>query len=145
MVRKRATAPESFTIERANATLPLVRAIVSDFVRVFREVLERRRRLAILMDGRDPDRNDPYHQELVQIQEELDKDRERLQQYVEELVELGIEPPSGPEGLIDFPTVIEGRKAYLTWRLDEPEVLYWRELDVAPSQRQPLAAGSLQG
>ncbi len=37
-----------FTVEQANAVLPLVRAITSDLVQLSREVMERRERLALL-------------------------------------------------------------------------------------------------
>jgi len=143
MSRRQTAAKKHFTIDQANATLPLVRAIATDLARLSREVLERRRRLAILLDGHDPNRNDPYHQELMQIQEELDKDLGRLKEYGDELRELGIEPADGPQGQVDFPTTINGSDAYLSWRLDEPEVLFWRALDADPSDRHPLTAGSL--
>lgn len=143
MSRRQTAAEKHFTIEQANAALPLVRAIATDLARLSREVLERRRRLAILLDGHDPNRNDPYHQELVQIQEELEKDLRRLKEYGDELRELGIEPAGGPQGQVDFPTIIDGSEAYLSWRLDEPEVLYWRTHDADPCDRRPLTADSL--
>ncbi len=143
MTRKRTGRVRVFTIDQANATLPLVRAIVTDLAALSREVIERRRRLSILMDGRDSDSKDPYREELIQIEEELEKDSRRLQEYVGELRDLGVEPTSGPEGLVDFPTVIDGQEAYLCWKLGEPEVLYWHKPDAGFRERQPLAAGSV--
>jgi len=143
MSRRQTIAKKCFTIDEANAALPLVRAIATDLTRLSREVRERRRRLAILLDGHDPNRNDPYHQELVQIQEELEKDLRRLKEYGDELRELGIEPGGGLEGQVDFPTMIDGTDAYLSWRLDEPEVLFWRGFDSDPCSRHPLTADSV--
>jgi hypothetical protein len=142
MARRRSLGRKSFTIEEANAALPLVRAIVTDLAGLSRDVIERRRRLSMLLDGHDPESNDPYREELVQIQEELGKDSRRLQEYVQELRDLGVEPVSGPDGLVDFPAVIDGRKVYLCWKLGEPEVLHWHDVDAGFRQRQPLAAGS---
>lgn len=133
----------TFTVEQANAALPLVRAIVRDLVQLSREVIERRERLSVLLDGRPRDANDPYHEELLQIEEELDKDNRRLREFVEELRPLGVEPKSITEGLVDFPAVIDGREVYLCWKLGEPEVLYWHELDAGMRDRQPLAAGAV--
>lgn len=132
-----------FTVEQANAILPLVRAITADLVQHSREVLERRERLALLTAGRGATANDLYSQELAQIEEELDKDSEHLQAYVDELRELGVEPKSGPEGLVDFPSMMDDRLVFLCWKLGEPEVLHWHELDAGFRGRQSLIAGSV--
>lgn len=132
-----------FTVEQANAALPLVRAIAQDLAQLSREVIERRERLAHLRGGREMKSYGPYSEELAQIEEELEKDSQRLQEYVEELRQLGVEPKNGPEGLVDFPAMMDGRLVWLYWKLGEPEVLYWHELEAGFAGRQPLVAGSL--
>ena len=134
-----------FTVEQANAALPLVRAIATDLARLSRDVIERRERLSFLASGRDRDKRDLYGQELAQVEEELQRDTERLQEYVEELRELGVEPKNGPEGLIDFPAVMDGRPVFLCWKLGEPEVLHWHDLEAGFRGRQPLTADSAAG
>lgn len=129
-----------FTVEQANAMLPLVRAIVKDLADLSREVIDRRERLSHLLSGRNGQSTDVYREELVQIEEELEKDGLRLRDYVEELKRLGVEPKNGPEGLVDFPTLVDGREAYLCWKLGEPEVLYWHELEGGFAGRQSLTA-----
>ncbi len=129
-----------FTVEQANAALPLVRAIASDLARLSRDVIERRERLSLLLAGRDRGARDLYGEELAQVEEELEKDSARLQEYVEELRELGVEPKNGPEGLIDFPSLLDGRPVYLCWKLGEAEVLHWHDLDAGFRGRQSLAA-----
>jgi len=131
-----------FTVEQANAVLPLVRAITTDLARLSREVMERRERLTLLSSGHKSSAKDPYAEELAQIEEELEKDADQLQAYADELRELGVEPKSGPEGLVDFPSMMDDRLVYLCWRLGEPEVLYWHELDGGFRGRQSLVAGS---
>jgi hypothetical protein len=134
-----------FTIEQANAMLPLVRAITADLAGLARDVMERRHRLALLTAGRDLKPGDPYSDELAQMEGDLERDAARLQEYVEELRELGVEPKGAVEGLIDFPCELDGRIVYLCWRLGEPEVLYWHDLDAGFVGRQPLTAGSVSG
>jgi hypothetical protein len=131
-----------FTVESANASLPLVRAIVNDLAQLSREVVERRERLSLLLAGRERGAHDPYGEELSQIEEELEKDSQRLQEFVDELRQLGVEPKNGPDGLVDFPALLEGRPIYLCWKLGEPEVLHWHELDAGFRGRQTLTAGS---
>jgi glycerol-3-phosphate dehydrogenase len=87
-----------FTVEQANAALPLVRAITTDLVRLAREVIERRERLALLTAGRSGAAKDPYTEELAQIEEELDKDGEQLQAYVDELRPWALSPRVVPRG-----------------------------------------------
>ena len=134
--RKRPGRGKLYTVEEANASLPLVRAIVGDLVGLSRDVIERRHRLSLLRSGSG--RRDPYQEELAQIEEELQKDTERLREYVDELRALGIEPTNGSEGLVDFPALVDGRKVFLCWKLGEPEVRYWHEPDAGYRQRHPL-------
>ena len=134
-----------FTVEQANAMLPLVRAIVKDLADLSREVIDRRERLAHLLSGRNAQSTDVYREELVQIEEELEKDGLRLREYVEELKRLGLDPKNGPEGLVDFPTLVDGREAFLCWKLGEPEVLFWHELGGGFAGRQSLTADSGAG
>ena len=132
-----------FTVEQANAVLPLVRAITQDLVQLSREVIERRERLALLSGGRKSTAKDPDSEELRQIEEELDKDSEQLEVYAEELRELGVEPKSGTEGLVDFPSLMDGRIVLLCWKLGETEVTHWHELNAGFAGRQSLVAGSV--
>lgn len=139
------TQRKVFTLQQANATLPLVRAIVGDLVELSREVFERRHRLALLFEGRQRDAFGPYRDELAQIEEDLDRDTARLQEYAEELEQLGVELRSATEGLIDFPAIIEDRLVFLCWKLGEPEVGFWHELDAGYQGRQPLSRSRLPG
>ncbi|MGO8690227.1 MAG: DUF2203 domain-containing protein [Thermoguttaceae bacterium] len=134
--RSRPGRGKVYTVAEANASLPLVRAIVGDLVKLSRDVTERRHRLSLL-HGR-ANRRDPYQEELVQIEEELQKDGRRLREYVDELRDLGIEPANGTEGLVDFPALVDGRKVFLCWKLGEPEVRFWHEPNAGYRQRHPL-------
>jgi hypothetical protein len=133
-----------FSVEEANRMLPLVRAIVSDLVQLADEVTERRHRLNHLLFGRDrdaKDTSDMYAAELAEVERGVERDTKRLRDYVEELRQLGVEP-KGHDGLVDFPSIVEGRRVYLCWKLGESEVLFWHEVDEGFASRQPLTTGS---
>lgn len=134
-----------FTVDEANATLPLVRAIAGDLVRLSREVLERRERLSLLRSGREDGDGDMYSEELAQIEDELQKDSTELREFVDELRELGVEPKNGLEGIVDFPSLLDGRVVFLCWKVGEAEVMHWHELDAGFAGRQSLAAESCSG
>jgi hypothetical protein len=139
-----------FTVDEANAMLPLVRAICTDLAQLSRDVIERRERLASLRrvreaQGRTDKRSDLYSEEVAQIEEELELDSQRLNDYVEELRRLGVEPKNGLDGLVDFPSLMDGRVVFLCWRLSEPEVLFWHEIEAGFAGRHPLTAASGTG
>jgi len=143
--RRATEGKRTFTIREANATLPLVRAIVADLVGLARDVTDRRQRLLAISTSDRRRIADPYQEELVQAEEELEKDARRVLEYVAELRQLGVETKSVTEGLVDFPAVLDGRRVYLCWKLGEPEIGFWHELDAGFRGRQPLAAKKTDG
>jgi hypothetical protein len=143
MASERYKPERLFTIEQANAMLPLVRAITGDLATLAKDVVERRHRLALLLTGRELKTGDPYSDELSQMESDLERDARRLQEYVEELRQLGVEPKGAVEGLVDFPCELDGRLVLLCWRLGEPEVVFYHDLDAGFAGRQPLTAGSV--
>ena len=132
--------PRLFTIEEANAMLPLVRAITRDMVQLAKNIVERQQRVEYLKAGRDIERGDPYSDELAQSLDDLEKDKDRLRDYVLELRELGVEPKGAVEGLVDFPAMFDGQLVLLCWKFDEPEVLFWHTLEGGFAGRQSLTA-----
>ncbi len=145
MSKSPAQFEQTFTVEDANATLPLVRAICRDLSSLSHEVIERKERLSVLLAGRDENRDDLYRQELVQIEEELKRDTARVEEYVQELRDLGVESKDGIEGLVGFPSMMDGRVVFLSWKLDETEVLHWHEIEEDFSGRQPLVVATRTG
>ena len=130
---------KSFTVEQANAVLPLVRAITADIVELSGNIVDRRQRLNLLRADRRSDVNDAYSEELAQVDRDLEADRSRLYEFAAELRELGVELKDAVGGLVDFPTVIDGRPAYLCWKVGEAEVAHWHECDAGFAGRKPLA------
>ncbi len=137
-LHKRPLRRKIFTPTEANATLPLVRAIVSDLVDLSCELAERRQRLATLMGEKAGNPHDPYREEVVEVKRDMEKDAARLREFVDELHVLGVEPKSGTEGLVDFPAILNGKKVYLCWKLGEERVLFWHDLDAGYVGRQPV-------
>jgi hypothetical protein len=132
-----------FTLNEANATLPLVRAITQDLAESSFEVFERHQQFNRVMAGRDMEEGSPYCDEMVQVRQDLEQQAERLQEYLEELKQLGVEPRNGPQGIIDtvdFPSEREERGIYLCWQLGEDEITHWHKLEAGFAGRQQLFA-----
>jgi hypothetical protein len=126
-----------FTVEEANNALPLIRMIVGDIVRQYRVVEDLQQRLSMVAKERRKPAKDLYSEELAQSQAERDTEEQKLMTYIDELKRLGVEF-KGPDGLCDFYSIIDGREVFLCWRLGEPEVSYWHDLDSGFAGRQPL-------
>ncbi|MBL8825414.1 MAG: DUF2203 domain-containing protein [Planctomycetaceae bacterium] len=133
-----------FSVEQANATLPLVRSIVGDISELSQSILERRERLQLLKRARRRD-DDVYADELAQTERDVEVDVKQLKEYIDELTRLGVDLKSAPEGLVDFAGELEGREVCLCWKLGESEVLYWHEVDAGFAGRQPLTVESVAG
>jgi hypothetical protein len=70
--------------------------------------------------------------------EEWNRKLERVSELMQRINEWGVELRDVSTGLTDFPTVIEGREAYLCWRLGEPVVAHWHFKDDGFAGRRPL-------
>ena len=96
-----------FTPAEAAETLPLVKRIVSD-------ILELGDSLQELYE------ESPNSEKIRNIEEEI-------KELMDELSSLGCEYKdlSFTQGLVDFPSIIDGQNVYLCWKSDEPTLLYY--------------------
>jgi len=61
-----------------------------------------------------------------------------VRRLLETLEQSGIVLRDIDRGLVDFPSMMDGREVYLCWELGEEEVAYWHELDGGYVGREPL-------
>ncbi len=52
---------------------------------------------------------------------------------------MGITLRDIPDGLVDFPALVNGRQIWLCWKLGEAEVGFWHDLESGFGGRQPLS------
>jgi hypothetical protein len=138
MARKQ-TAPKKkyFTPEQANAMLPLVSRIVRDIVELAHDLRERHQRLERLM--KHPSKLTPSHyEELSEVESELERGKGRMKELERELRQLGVLIKDYFTGLIDFLWLKDDHEVYLCWKLGEPEVSHWHEIDAGFAGRQKL-------
>ena len=124
-----------FTVEQANRTLPLVRRIVEDIVVQYRRWQDRVREFELVSMRSTADRQDARAQEL---EREVQALAAEIDGFEAELAQLGVEFKAYDVGLVDFPAEVGGRPAYLCWRLGEPSVQYWHEVDAGYAGRRPI-------
>jgi hypothetical protein len=127
-----------FTVEEANRTLPLVRRIVEDIViesERLQELLPRFESVRVADDGTTTS------DDLEALRTEVALCSSRLEGYLEELTQVGC-LFKGPQGLVDFHSMREGRPVFLCWQLGEEDIRFWHELEGGFAGRQPLEAAT---
>ena len=122
-----------FTVEEANALLPTVRELL-------RKMQRSRRRLSIFSDqaklaaaaaedgGGGIENGLAYATLLTKFTDEM-----------AELEAMGVQLKDFERGLIDFPSLREGRVVLLCWQLGEGDQLeWWHDMDAGFAGRTPL-------
>ena len=129
------------TVEDANRRLPLVRAIVKDAIELKSDIIGRQDRLLELRE-RYPELNEdgsPYSEEVLQMEESLEADEIRIDEFICELGQVGARLINAEAGLVEFASTLDGTPVRLSWMFDEPEVGFWRSEDDQPADRKPIA------
>lgn len=133
-----AVAPRLFTVEQANATLPLVRRIVDDLID-----LHPRWRATVA-------RYERSQAEVTTTRETEGSRAERLaagrlageiESCLDELTQIGCHFKDFESGLVDFPAMLDERMVYLCWRSGEERVEHWHEISTGADGRRPLDSG----
>jgi hypothetical protein len=121
-------ARRNYTVGSANALLPHLAPALTELRENFEEAARIRAQIARAAgrNGWSPKRDE--EQRLMA----------RVAELLERLNEWGVELRDVSSGLVDFPAVIDGRDAYLCWRLGEPEVAYWHSPEDGFAGRRPL-------
>jgi len=122
-----------FTVEEANSLLPSVRPIVKSIQRSHRRLTSfqttaKRAAAGAENGGGGMVRGPQYAHLLVD-----------LSLGASQLEGLGVQLKDYSQGLIDFPSMRDGRVVLLCWKSDEGDQLeWWHDLETGFSGRQPL-------
>ncbi len=132
---------KQFSLEEANAMLPLVRSIAIDISEIFSQVTSRRSDIHRLMRSGGTS-GSVYKDEMAESRSDLQAEYDRIFMYREELESLGVFLRHSESGEIEFPTTIEGRDAFLSWRIGEVEIAFWRFADAPSGSRKQIRMDS---
>lgn len=119
-----------YTREEARALLPHIRLWLRRLVQLREELEKHERRLTGLMQpGRDlgGDLVNNWVRSMVEIKEVL------LEFY-----ERDIQVKDLDRGLLDFPSIMDGKEVFLCWEKDEEDIEFWHDLDAGFAGREPL-------
>jgi hypothetical protein len=120
-----------FTVAEANALLPRVKAVVSDLLDARQRILDAQPDLWPVLEKAIGNGGSKKAGELL-------VEFERIESSVHALSEMGCILKDINSGLVDFPTIRNGREVLLCWRFDEAEVGFWHDAEAGFAGRQPL-------
>lgn len=112
-----------FTPATARRSLAVIRPAAESMCRVFR-VMERERPETIASDQAVQPR---YFSMALELTATLDR-----------LREAGVQVKDPRTGLIDFPARRAGRAVLLCWKVGEPDLGFWHEVEAGFAGRQPV-------
>ena len=130
------TAVKYFTVAEANAALPYVRRVVEDIVAEYERWRDAIYRYELLAAGSKAEGGETPEQ--VALRGEVDEIAQRINDYINELSAVGCVFKGFEGGLVDFYSRRETRDVFLCWKLGEPEVSHWHELDAGFAGRQRI-------
>ena len=127
-----------FTLCEANQKIPWLKTQLETIASLTKEI--ERLRLELNTDLIKASSNGHGATDLVSkgSRKKIDAMVDRLRKLAEEINDSGIILRDLERGLVDFPTLWEGREVYLCWILGESDIQFWHEIDTGFSGRQPL-------
>src|SRR5579884_816496 len=124
-----------FTVEEARALVPRLRPMLRRLQQQRRELAEEQQALEHLTAAM---RGNGHANEARRREQRAGELAAGIRSGLRRITALGIEVKDLDSGLVDFPSLRDGRVVYLCWRVDEPTVAYWHELDAGFIGREPL-------
>ena len=118
-----------FTHEEAKQMLPIIRPLIEKIMAIRNDILARQPEMSVLLEKIGKNGG---NQELSKIDQEF----QTLERLVSQIQEIGIVVKDINLGLVDFPSIREGREVYLCWRYGEDTIQYWHEIDAGFAGRQ---------
>ncbi len=133
------TKTSGFTVAGANRALPLVRSIVADLVAEFGRMKDagRERRALEVETGTSGVAN----ARIEELKTEASERSVRIDGYLKELADLGVDVKDLEKGYVEFPSERRGRPVLLCWQPGEAAVSNWHGPDETFSDRRPLPNG----
>ena len=126
-----------FTLEEANALLPWLEERFAQMMPLRDQLAEQQGKLIELLRLRRSNGHSSSEEDIVQVQREVDRLTRELQRELQEINDRGILVRDVGRGLVDFPSMREGREVHLCWLRGEEQIEYWHETNAGfPGRRR---------
>lgn len=127
-----------FTLDEANGLVPWLEAAFQRLAPTQDELTTLHGRLQALQRQRRSNGASSGQNDVTRMQEELNRLTQQFEKSVQEITNQGIIVRDVARGLVDFPSVREGREVYLCWIGGEEQIKFWHETDLGFTHRKPL-------
>ena len=128
----------TFTLDEANAAVEQLRPTVERMVEHGRKLVAAQRRQAVLLTRIAGDGGDLQPSDLREVAAEIQAEADAIAACAELVNAAGAQIKSLDEGLLDFPSLREGERVLLCWKLGEDEIAYWHGVDEGFAGRKPV-------
>ncbi|MEY4392929.1 MAG: hypothetical protein RL595_178 [Planctomycetota bacterium] len=115
---------EIMTLENAETMLPLASRVAED-LKVISSRVRLLRSEKNFYDKKKKKLNWKERRRAYEVTDELYFSELTLENIMVELKAIGVEPLIPELGLVGFPTLVNNRKAYFSWKPGEPCICYW--------------------
>ena len=126
-----------FTLQEAQGLVPWLQQTFDDIEPLRHELAGTKQRVQRLMARLQSNGGASPEQELDEATRALHEAQENIDELAYSIVERGIILRT-VEGLVDFPSMRDGRTVYLCWLAGESRITHWHEPDAGFATRQPL-------
>jgi hypothetical protein len=123
--------PRLFTLEQANQLLQILRPLVDQLIATRDQIVTIRPEL-------DSGVQKALGNGASKATGDLLKLFRKIERLIIEVQSFGVLLKDVDQGLLDFPSELEGRVVFLCWKQGESSVSYWHDLDAGFSGRKPL-------
>ena len=118
-----------FALEEANKAIGYVSRVVADITDRYHRAVAIRQQI----EQAGP------QDSLDELRDAYEALMDQLNEFIDELALVGVELKDFERGLIDFPSLHEGREVCLCWHHGEHRIEAWHEVDAGYAGRQDLS------
>ena len=129
---------EFYTLKEANANVDLLQKTFDHLATLYKLITDLKNDSYVVLWEREKNHNKHYGKDdgLDLNQLELNRIINQIEDLIDPIIQKGIIVRDIKKGLVDIPSIKEGRIIYLCWVSGETEVSFWREIDAGFSGRQ---------
>jgi hypothetical protein len=131
-------ADRDFTLEEAQAALIALRPLAERMVEARRELVGAARRLEALGRAVAGNGGGLSADEASRLHGRVDELGSEIAACIQAITDAGAQVKSLDDGLLDFPSLRDGERMLLCWRVGEDRIRFWHGYEEGFAGRRPL-------